>query len=162
MAWTTVLPKVIPINQPTSSTCWYVCLQMLFVWKGRDPNDILRLLNADPEIYPDYWMDNGVSPSNCRQIARALGMSCAGDGEVDADVLANALATHGPYWVAGEWIKGSPHVVVVTGINPASGKIRLVNPWKNWDLTETEDLLDNFNNRRQPWISTFCSFIYWV
>ena len=161
MAWTTVYPKVIPINQPTSSTCWLACMQMLFVWKGKDADDVLRKLNADPDIFPDYWVQNGVSPANCLQIARSLGMGCAGDGEIDGNVLARALTAHGPYWVAGEWIKGSPHVIVITGVNPATGRVKLVNPWKNFDLSESEDLLDNINNRRQPWISTFGSLIYW-
>lgn len=161
MAWTNVTPAVKAINQPTSSTCWYVCMQMLYIWKGRDPKEILDKLNADPDIYPEYWLVNGISTYNCLQLARCLGMGCAGDGEADAEVLANALRTHGPYWVAGEWKKGSPHVIVVTGCNPESGKIRLINPWNNYDLSESEDLLENFNNRGKVWGNTFGSMIYW-
>lgn len=161
MAWTTISPKITPLNQPTSSTCWYSCLQMLFIWKGLDPADVYRRLEADPEIFPDYWLQKGVAPYNCIQIARCLGLTGAGEGDADADVLANALTTHGPYWVAGEWKKGSSHVKVVTGVNPSSGKIRLVDPWMNHDLSESEDLLVNFNDRGKVWENTFGSFLYW-
>ncbi len=161
MPWTNISPKITPLNQPTTSTCWLSCLQMLYIWKGKDAGDVLKDLNADPDIFPDYWVINGVAPYNCLQIARSLKLGCAGDGEPDADVLEHAIATHGPYWVAGEWIKGSPHVQVVTGINLSTGKIRMFNPWKNYDLSETEDLFDNFKNRGKIWNSTFGSMIYW-
>ena len=106
MSWSNVHPEVVNIPQPSASTCWLACLQMLFVWKGRDPGEVMQKLNADPDIFPDYWLSNGVAPDNGRTIARCLGLGCAGDGDADAGVLARALKTYGPYWVAGEWKKG--------------------------------------------------------
>lgn len=161
MAWTKVSPDVTPINQPTSTTCWYVCLQMLFNWKKRNPKEILDKLNADPDIFPDYWLTNGVAPANCIQIARCLGLGAAGDGEIDAGVLANALRTHGPYWVAGMWIKGSSHVIVVTACDPDTGRIKYINPWNNFTLTEDTNGIDWLNSRGDIWKSTFGSLMYW-
>jgi hypothetical protein len=162
MALTKVSPAVVPINQPTSSTCWYVCLQMLWIWKKKDPKDILTLLNADPDLYPDYWLTNGIAPGDCRPAARALGMGCAGDGDIDAGVLARALRSHGPYWVAGMWVKGHSHVIVVTACDENSGAIRYINPWNNFDLSDSPGDIDWLNSRGDVWKSTFGSCIYWV
>src|SRR5262245_22235499 len=102
MSWFNVHPEVVNIPQPNFSTCWLDCLQMLYVWKGRSADEPYQKLSADPNIFPEYWLSNGVAPDNCLTIARCLGLGCAGDGDVDIGVLANALKQHGPYWVAGE------------------------------------------------------------
>src|SRR5262249_13303443 len=118
MSWTNVHPEVVNIPQPNSSTCWLACLQMLYEWKGLSRHEPLQKPNADTNIYPDYWVSNGIAPDNCLTIARCLGLGCAGDGDADIEVLARALKSHGPYWVAGEWKKGSAHVKVVIGCDP--------------------------------------------
>ena len=161
MPWTKVTPPVTPINQPTSSTCWYVCLQMLYNWKGKNPAEIKQKLDADPQIFADYWFTNGVAPYNCLQIARCLGLQAAGDGDIDAGVLANALRVHGPYWCAGSWKKGTAHVIVVTGCNPESNEIRYINPWMNLDLSDSLETVDFLNRRGDEWKSTFGSLMYW-
>lgn len=160
MAWTNVHPEVVNIPQPTASTCWLACLQMLFVWKGKNPDEVMQKLNADPNIFPDYWLENGLAPDNGLTIARCLGMSCAGDGDADIDVLANALKTHGPYWVAGEWKKGYAHVKVIAGCDPALNQIKLINPWNPIDPVDYSSI-EAFNKRGDRW-KVFGSFIYWV
>jgi hypothetical protein len=160
MVFINVHPEVENIPQPTASTCWLACLQMLYVWKGKSPSEVLQTLNADPNIFPDYWLSNGISPDNCLTIARCLGLGCAGDGDADAEVLANALKMHGPYWVAGEWKKGYPHVKVVVGCDPnGGGMVRLINPWNPSDPVDYATI-DGFNNRGTRW-KVFGSFIYW-
>ena len=160
MAWTNVYPEVINIPQPTVSTCWLACMQMLFVWKGKDPAEVYQKLNADPNIFPDYWLENGVSPDNCLQMGRCLGTSWAGDGDVDADVLATALKKHGPYWVAGEWKKGYAHVKVVIGCDPVGGMVKLINPWNPSDPVDFSTIAA-FNNRGDKW-KVLGSFLYWL
>lgn len=161
MAWTKVSPDVAPMNQPTSTCCWYTCLQMLFKWKGRDTGLILKKMDESPNLFPYYMLDNGIAPSECKETAKALGMSWAGDGEIDADVLARALRSHGPYWVAGMWQKNFSHVIVVTACNPEQGQIRYINPWMNHDLSDTWGTVSWLNDRGKVWKETDGSLIYW-
>jgi len=159
MAWTYVKPDVINIPQPTASTCWLACLQMLFVWKGRSPDEPLQKLNADPNIFPDFYLKNGLAPEDCVGIARCVGLGCAGDGDADADVLARALQSHGPYWVAGEWKKGAAHVRVVIGCDPDLKMVKLLNPWNPLDDVDFASI-DDFNRRQDRW-KKFGTFMYW-
>ncbi len=162
MAWTHVTPAVDPLNQPTSSSCWYVCLKMLFNWKKRDTSKILETMDSSPRLFPYYMLDNGIAPGECKETAKVLGLSWAGDGEIYADVLANALKVHGPYWVAGMWEKNSSHVIVVTGCNPETGNIRYINPWMNHDLSDTPGTIEWLNKRGDIWRQTDGSLMYWV
>lgn len=159
MAWTNVHPEVTCISQPNASTCWLACLQMLYVWKGKSASEPYEKLSADPDLDPDYWKGNGVSPDNCLQIARCLGLGRAGDGDADITYMAAALKSHGPYWVAGEWKKGSPHVKVIVGCDPDLGKVKLLNPWNPIDPVDFSDIAD-FNNRGARW-KVLGSFMYW-
>lgn len=155
-------PSVSPRNQPTSSTCWYSCLQMLFEWKKRDRSTIISTMDSSPNLFPYYMLENGIAPSECKETAKILGLSWAGDGEIDAEVLANALVTYGPYWVAGMWKKGSSHVIVVTGCDPEQGQIRYVDPWMNHDLSETWATVSWLNARGKIWKETNGSLMYWA
>jgi hypothetical protein len=159
MSWTNVYPEVVNIPQSTASTCWLACLKMLYVWKGKSADEPLQKLNADPNIFPDYWLDKGVGPEDCLTIARCLGLGRAGDGDADAEVLARALKTHGPYWVAGEWKKGYAHVKVVVGCDPEGDRVKLVNPWNPTDPVDYATLA-GFNNRGDRW-KVFGTFMYW-
>jgi len=159
MSWTYVHPEVDVISQATASTCWLAALKMLYVWNNRPVNEPLDKLNEDPNIFPDYWLENGLAPDNCLTIARCLGLGCAGDGDADAEVLARALKSHGPYWVAGEWKKGYAHVKVVVGCDPDMGKVKLLNPWNPLDSVDYADI-DGFNKRGDRW-KVFGSFMYW-
>lgn len=159
---TKVTPDVDPMNQPTSACCWYTCLQMMFRWKKKDSSKILETMDSSPILFPDYMMKNGIAASECKETAKVLGLQWAGDGKIDADVLANALKVHGPYWVAGEWQKNSPHVIVVTGCNPNSGEIRYINPWMNHDLSDSSGSMSWLNSRGNRWESTDGSLMYWT
>ena len=81
MGFVNVQPEVPYVNQPTASICWLACLQMLYLWKGRPKSEPLDKLNADPDVWPDYWLQNGIAPENCLTIARCLGFVHAG-GEI--------------------------------------------------------------------------------
>jgi hypothetical protein len=162
MDWTKVTPAVEAMNQPTSTSCWYTCLRMLFKWKGRDSSKILEKMDQSPNLFPYYMLDNGIAPSECKETAKMLGLGYAGDGEIDAEVLANALKSHGPYWVAGMWTKNSSHVIVVTACNPSTGQIRYINPWMNHDLSDSVGGIDWLNARGDVWKQTLGSLMYWI
>jgi Papain-like cysteine protease AvrRpt2 len=150
------------LNQPTSTSCWYTCLTMLFKWKKRDAGTILSKMDQSPNLYPSYMLENGIAPSECKETAKMLGLGYAGDGEIDAQALADALKSHGPYWVAGMWQKNSSHVIVVTACNPDTGNIRYINPWMNVDLSDTVSNIDWLNKRGDVWKQTLGSLMYWV
>ena len=159
MAWTNVHPEVTTISQSDPAQCWLACLQMLYVWKGLPASEPLAKLNADPDIFPDDWLANGVSPDNCLTIAKSLKLGHAGDGDIDINYLAAALKQHGPYWAAGEYIKGRAHVKVIVGVNPEANSIKLLNPWNPIDPVDfcTQE---KFNARGDRW-KVDGSLMYW-
>lgn len=157
-----VNPAVQPRNQPTSTSCWYTCLQMLFDWKKKDSSKIIETMDQSPNLFPDYMLKNGIAPSECKETAKILGLGFAGDGDTYPDVMANALRSHGPYWVAGMWTKNSSHVIVVTSCDPETGAIRYINPWNNFDLSDSPGDIDWLNARGSVWKQTLGSMMYWV
>ena len=159
MGWTNVQPDVTCISQPNASTCWLACLQMLYVWKGKQASEPYAKLEASADVYPEPWLQIGIAPENCLTIARTLGLGCAGDGDLDISFLAAALKSHGPYWVTGEWIPKSPHVKVIVGVNPELDQIKMLNPWNPVDNTDFASAAD-FNKRGSRW-KVLGSFMYW-
>ena len=159
MSWTNVHPEVTNIPQTDPAQCWLACLQMLYVWKGRSAAEPLEKLNADPNIFPDAWLSGGVSPDNCLQIGRALGLGVGGGGDVDIAYLAAALKQKGPYWVAGEFIKGRAHVKVVVGADPERNQIKFINPWNPIDPVDF-CTIEKFNGRGERW-KVFGTLLYW-
>lgn len=83
-------------------------------------------MDQSPNLFPYYMLDNGISPSECKETAQILGLGCAGDGDTYPDLLANALKSQGPYWVARMWQKGHSHVIVVTACDLETGAIRYI------------------------------------
>lgn len=162
MGWSKCSPDVKPRTQPTSTTCWYSCLQMLFEWKGKDTASIISTMDSSPNLFPDYMLKNGIAPSECKETAKSLGMRWAGDGELDAGYFAEAIKKNGPYWVAGMWRKGFSHVIVVTAVDPDQGKIKYVDPWMNHDLSESNGTMSWLNDRGKIWKETDGSLIYWA
>lgn len=161
MAWTKVHPAVEAMTQPTSSTCWYTCLVMLHKWKSKDHSSIIKDMDKNDNLFPHYMLEAGIAPGECKETAKSLGMSWAGGGDIDAEVLANALKSHGPYWVAGMWRKNFSHVIVVTGCEPETGKIKYIDPWMNHDASESNGTISWLNDRGKVWKETDGSLIYW-
>ncbi len=168
MAMYKVSPDVKPMNQPTSSTCWLSSLQMLFQWKidkgssvSGDKDSILAAMDKSPNLFPYYMEKAGIAPGECKETAKMLGLRWAGGGDIDAQVLRDALKSHGPYWVAGNWGSGS-HVIVVTACNPDLGTIRYVDPWKNYTLADSPGTISWLNGRGSVWKNCDASLIYWL
>ncbi|HTK38845.1 MAG TPA: papain-like cysteine protease family protein [Pyrinomonadaceae bacterium] len=170
MAMTKVSPEVVPQNQNTKAACWYFCLRMMFQWKrdagdiNKDPEKILELMDKSARLYPYEMRDKwGIAPDECRETARTLGLTATGDGEIDAGVLEDTLKTKGPIWIAGDWGLGN-HVIVITGCEPATGKIRFINPYQNLGGTDSPGTISWLNDREKNgnlWKSCDASVMTW-
>ena len=169
MAMYKVTPEVKPRNQPTSTTCWLTCFQMLFQWKidkgqgsySADKGGILAAIDKSQNLFPYYMETAGIAPGECKETAKMLGLRWAGGGDIDAQALHNALKSHGPYWVAGNWGSGS-HVIMVTACNPDTGSIRYIDPWKNYSLSDSSGTISWLNGRSDVWRNCDASLIYWL
>jgi len=166
MALFKVAPLVSPRNQQTSSTCWLTCLEMLFQWKRdqgdsqKDPSNILNLMNASPNLFPEYMRDNGIAPVECKETAKALGLRWGGDCEIDPVVLFDLMAQRGPVWIAGMWRMNYSHVILITGVDKDSGAITYADPWMNNSLTESRGTMLWLNNRGSVWKNCDASVMY--
>lgn len=167
MSVTKASPDVKPVNQPTKASCWYACFRVLFQWKqdkgdtSKDPDKILEMMDKSPNLYPYMMKDSwGIDAGECRETARYLGLKAAGDGEIDASVLAEVIKTHGPVWVAGNWGSGS-HVIVVTSVDPEDGRIRYINPYQNVGLKDSAGTVSWLNERGSTWKNCDASVMYW-
>lgn len=169
MAMYKVSPDVKPRNQPTTTTCWLTCLQMLFQWKidkgskglSADKDSILAAIDKSPNLFPYHMETAGIAPGECKETAKMLGLRWAGGGDIDAKYFQEALKSHGPYWIAGDWGSGS-HVIVVTACDPDSGKIRYINPWQNVTLSDSAGTISWLNNRSNVWRDCDGALMYWL
>jgi hypothetical protein len=84
-----------------------------------------------------------------------------GAGDYTAEIIYDILTKKGPMWVAGMWLKGMSHVIVVTGINREDGSLKIINPWQNNDLTESPRSVSWLNARGDVWKSYEGSVMYW-
>jgi hypothetical protein len=164
-----VTPDVAPRNQQFSTCCWFASLEMLFDWKWRkerkddkaEPWKILEKMDKSKDLYPYYMHDNGISPRECKETAKMLGLRWSGDGDFTANILYDMLTTHGPLWVAGMWRRGSSHVIVVTGVDKESGNIRYIDPWENYSLSDSPGTVSWLNSRGDVWKNCDASVMYW-
>lgn len=173
MAMYKVSPAVTAKTQPLSSCCWLTCLEMLFVWKKKDSSGILEAMDKSPDLFPYYMKNNGIAPWECKETAKMLGLK-AGSGDIEAEVLESCLKTHGPMWIAGDWVEGSmtekekaankadhSHVIVVTACDAAADKIKYINPWNNHDLSESNGTVSWLTKRADKWKNCTHSVMYW-
>ena len=167
MAMYKVSPDVKPKSQPLSTCCWLTCLEMLFAWKKKT-TDILATMDQSPNLFPYYMKNAGIAPGECRETARYLGLKC-GSGDIEATVLADCLKQHGPMWVAGDWVKGhdanakgdNSHVIVVTACDPDDGRIKYINPYNNFDLSESPGTVSWLTKRSTKWKNCDAGVMYW-
>ncbi|MBS1795442.1 MAG: hypothetical protein JSS81_16420 [Acidobacteria bacterium] len=176
MAMYKVSPAVKARKQPLATCCWLTCLEMLFIWKNdkgdksKDASAILEQMDKSPNLFPYDMKNSGIAPGECRETSRQLGLQC-GSGDIEADVLHKCLQMHGPMWVAGDWVQGAnenvkqkedhSHVIVVTGCDPESGKIKFINPWQNLDLSESDGTVAWLTARAGKWKNCDASVMYW-
>ncbi len=168
MAMFKVTPAVKPRSQPLSTCCWLTCLEMLHVWKNdkgdktKNAGSIMSEMDKAPELNPEYMKNSGISIGECKPTAKILGLRWSGDTNViDAGVLTEALKSHGPLWIAGEWTKGSSHVIVVTACDPDTGSIKYINPFANFMLEESNGTVGWLQERGNLWSACDASIMYW-
>ena len=167
MAMYKVSPAVQPLNQAKSTTCWLACLEMMFQWKNdkgdtsKKKSQICGIIDSNTDYWADDLVAKGIAPAECRQVAHALGLQPTGAGDYTAGILHDIISKKGPVWVAGMWLEGMSHVVVVTACDPDSGNIRIINPWKNYDLSDSPRTVSWLNARGDIWKSYEGSVMYW-
>jgi hypothetical protein len=167
MAMYRVTPAVKPLNQAKSTTCWLASLEMMFQWKN-DKGDVSKKKSQICSLIDEktpYWADDlvmkGIHPSECSDVARALGLQPTGAGDYTPEILHDIVSKRGPVWVGGMWLEGMSHAIVVTACDPADGRIKIVNPWRNYDLTESPRTISWLNARGSFWKSYEGSVMYW-
>ncbi len=163
-----VTPNVVPQMQPSGACCWLTCLEMLYIWKNnkgdksKKVGSILADMDQSPNLFPYYMKDAGIAPGECRETARMLKLGCSGDTSViDAQILTSMLKSHGPLWIAGRWYMECDHVIVITGCDPDTGKIKFVNPWKNYSGEESDGTVGWLSKRGNAWTNCDASIMYW-
>jgi hypothetical protein len=156
-----VSPAIQPLNQAKSTTCWLASLEMLFKWKSKDKTKICSLIDEKTDYWADDLIMNGLHPSECMQVARALGMQPTGAGNYTREILYDLVWRKGPLWVGGMWLENMSHAVVITGVDPDSDKISIVNPWRNYALEEEERNIFWLNARGNFWKSYEGSVMHW-
>lgn len=163
-----VSPSVQPRNQTLSTCCWLTCLEMLYEWhdakygSGKDPNTILETMDQSPDLFPYEMQSSGIDASECKNTARILGLRWSGATKtLDANTLASMIKSRGPLWIAGKFSHAFHHVIVVTACDPANGRIKIVNPYKNYSLQETPQTISWLEDRGFPWTACDASIMYW-
>jgi hypothetical protein len=120
-----ILLDVPRIGQANSKCCWLACYQMLYKWKGKAASDVNKKLEAagfslTSALYQEQW----------GKAAYHLGLSGMGVGHLGSvENVEWCLAKCGPLWCAGDYLNGSPHAVVVSGIYE-DGKMRINDPYE--------------------------------
>ena len=167
MAMYKIAPDIKPLRQAKSTTCWLTCLEMLFQWKNdqgdtsKKKSQICSKIDSDTDYWADDLVKEGIAPYECYQVARAMGMQPTGAGDYTKEILHDLVSKKGPLWVGGYWYGNSAHVIVVTGVNPVNGKITIVDPYNNWDLTEGDRDVGWLNARSKHWKSYEGTVMYW-
>lgn len=167
MAILKTTPEVKPLNQAKSTTCWLACLEMMFQWKKdkgdatKDKTKICSIIDEKTEYFSDDLVKKGIAPGECAPIAKAFGMIPTGAGDYTSAILYDLFSKKGPLWVGGMWLEGMAHAIVITGVDPDSDKISIINPWKNYDLSESPRTISWLNARGSLWKSYEGSVMYW-
>ncbi|MFL6388958.1 MAG: papain-like cysteine protease family protein [Terriglobales bacterium] len=93
-------PKIDPLKQPTSMTCWAAAGTMLKAWKTRVSMTIPAALDSLGGSWrAKFEADQGLSGSETHAFAQALGLTEDGPMSYSIEGLARLLKGKGPIWV---------------------------------------------------------------
>lgn len=114
------------IGQQNSKCCWLAGYQMLYGWQKRPTSEPAKRaqkanISTQDALYSTKW---------CK--ARdAMGLTSIRVSHLTEswENLEEALERHGPMWCAGDFLQGSPHVIVISGYDD-SGKLRINDPYE--------------------------------
>ena len=115
-----------PLRQICSTLCWLTCYQMLYTWKGLDPNTIEGKLRRAGLDYHSATL-RGLYPHEFLTAAIALGLRAEGFGQPITILDIKAALKYSPLWISGEWFRGSNHSRVVIGAN--DDWVEYYDPW---------------------------------
>lgn len=119
------MKNMVPLPQETSTTCWYTCLRMMFMWKGRDPAEIRPALVNAGILWEDACQ-TGLKTRDYLRAAKALGLRAWGTGSSWSGANFASFCTISPVWVAGKWYDHSHNVVVTAA---SRDQIKFIDPW---------------------------------
>ena len=114
------------IPQVHSKCCWLACYGMVYGWKGKPYWEVKKKIagagiSMNDALYSDQW-DKARSALGLKSVAAAqLG---------DLKMVTHCLVNHGPLWCAGDFLKGRPHAVLVSGIYYGNESLRIHDPYK--------------------------------
>jgi hypothetical protein len=136
---TVPMKNMTPIPQDTATTCWLACFRMLYNWLDRDEASIREKLTGAGILW-DEACKNGLKTNDYMVAARALNLAAySTSNSWDASNFKQFLAV-GPVWVAGRWMDGMSHNVVVIGASDT--RIKYIDPWwegyKEANITERD------------------------
>jgi hypothetical protein len=162
-----VSPAVTPLNQAKTTTCWLACFEMMYQWKrdkgdsSKDKSQICSTIDSKTDFFSSIMVEKGIGLHECAAVGRALGMQPTGAGDYTREILYDLISKKGPLWVAGTWVPGCPHVIVVTGVDTDSDNIKIINPWQNLDMSEGSRSITWLNARGNLWKGVEGSVLYW-
>lgn len=125
------MKKMVPRAQDLATTCWYTCLVMMYEWAEWNPADIKPALVGAGIDWEDACK-SGLKTKDYFKAAKALPLHGWGSGSSWSVGNFKQWLTLGPVWVAGRWMSGGSHNVVVIGAS--DDEIKYIDPW--WDTAK--------------------------
>jgi hypothetical protein len=151
------------IPQGDSPICWLACVAMIKSFKTHRTRSVSEFASG---FDPGSSCISGTKGSNDKQLAK-LGFTVEGAYmSIGASYIEGTLRRHGPFimffymanfpFTGAECanMNGKPddaHAVVVTGVNTATGKVRILNPWGTdtppADIDTIIELMQDFSDK---------------
>ncbi|WP_164867932.1 papain-like cysteine protease family protein [Rhodovarius crocodyli] len=128
------------LPQDSETTCWYTCLTMMFLWKGRDPDEIKPALVKAGILWDDATK-TGLKTKDYFRAAKALGLTPWGTSSSWSATNFASFCAVSPCWVAGKWYDNSHNVVV---IGASRKEIRFIDPY--WETSKEATIRTWFEN----------------
>ena len=121
------VPGMTLIPQKLDMSCWYASAQMLIQWRQDREQACLAWL-VPPELDAECGKirdgNGGITNPQIVPMARRLGLVPVPPMSPTPAALESWLRTYGPLWV-----NGKRHIVVIAGINTATGMVKVYDPW---------------------------------
>jgi len=136
------VPKVTPMAQPTSKTCWLACYRMLFKSKGKDINDIEpKLLKVfGKTTYESILNSTGLLDEHLAKATAALGLYGLTKKHLsDITNFDDHLRKSGAVMCTGTFSFGKVtglHAVIICGIDLERKTLTMVDPYYQFTPSE--------------------------
>jgi hypothetical protein len=122
------------IGQHNSKVCWFACYRMLYSWKKVPDKKCWERLRA-----ANVSLKQALYHASYSKARDALKLTSHRVGYLKTfDDFVYTIKTYGPMWCAGNFMNGSGHVILVTGVFPEKNEIRMIDPWQVHKGTTSE------------------------